>query len=105
MDIVENVFVTETAHLLLMRSSRAGSNNLGKNRASKRGFLLYYAEWSCRGLPESLAQHERAHNGSLPNNMSTIFINGYIALEEGSDYPTAGGHITFKNLLQVFPQE
>jgi len=82
------------------------SYNLGQNRAEKEGFLLLRRQWSSFISQKLWPQHEhRAKMEAFLKDISQMFNEGHRALEKGSDYPTAGGHVTFENFMQVFMLE
>ena len=79
--------------------------NLRQNRDAKKDFLFRYKRISEITSQTLWPQHE--HQGimeSFLNNMSFIIHKGHTDLEKGCDYITAGGHITYKNLMRVFQQ-
>ena len=80
--------------------------NLGENRAGKTGFLLNHETWSDQVSWTLWPEHEhRALMKGFLDNMSQMFNQGYLTPRRGSDYLTAGGHITYENLMQVFRLE
>lgn len=86
------------------------SENMGKNRSSKRGFLGD----EHRDASDSISLLLWAGNDkqdemvAFLNRITLIFLRGYQAMETPEDpveFETGGGHITITNFLAQFPAE
>ena len=81
------------------------SPNLGENRVSKSGFLVRSEGWSKTVSRRLWQQHKHcAKMEGFLISISETFRLGYRALEQGDDYMTAGGYITFNNFTGAFPR-
>lgn len=81
------------------------SPNLRLNGNSKRGFLREgYLQWVKYVSIQLWPQHEhRTLMVAFLNDMSSLFNEGYKALEQSGDRLAEGDRITTENLLRLFP--